>query len=351
MLMDILNEETTIGLNEEKEFLAKTVSSTISEGKPPVAAVPCKDKANAMSLTETADIISETNATQMEPAAVCKITVEEPVCFDIRSGRIKPIPRIPACKTAGDSLTWLPACKIPEDSQARPSACKIAKATRSAGKTADIVYLYFSDDGKKSNKINIMKLAKDEVVYLRNGRRRNPLQRWLSCKTDEALKARARTEVCGLCNYTTSKRQMHTHVKQHFTKHFCTCGYNSASYDSVYRHQIGQSCTATKQDIHEVDKHSYPRFLRFIKWKTSLAFGTRIPTLDGEGRRTLTYRRSIEPRKPIKERLGRRVDVSGILNPETGPELEYLRAQADWLEKEANYYRERIGRWKINRQF
>ena len=38
MLMNILDEEATIGLNE-KELLAEIVSSTISEDKPPVAAV------------------------------------------------------------------------------------------------------------------------------------------------------------------------------------------------------------------------------------------------------------------------------------------------------------------------
>ena len=38
MLMNILDEKATIGLNE-KELLAEIVSSTISEDKPPVAAV------------------------------------------------------------------------------------------------------------------------------------------------------------------------------------------------------------------------------------------------------------------------------------------------------------------------
>ena len=88
--------------------------------------------ANAMSLAETEDIISEINATQMEPAAGCKITVEEPVYFDDRSDRIKPFARILACDIAGDSHSRSPACKIAEDSHARPSACKIAEATRSA---------------------------------------------------------------------------------------------------------------------------------------------------------------------------------------------------------------------------
>ena len=112
MLMEILKKEMTSGLNEEKLF-AETVSSTMSKSKPPVMTVY---------LTKAADIISEVNATQMEPATVCKITAEEPVYFDIRSDRIRPVARKPACKTAGSSHTQTPACKIAEDSHARPSA-------------------------------------------------------------------------------------------------------------------------------------------------------------------------------------------------------------------------------------
>ena len=97
MLMDILDEETTSGLNEE-ELLAETVSSTLSASKPPVAALPQKDMVNTMSLTATVDIISEVNATQIEPATVCKITVEEPCTFDIRADRIKSVARIPALR-------------------------------------------------------------------------------------------------------------------------------------------------------------------------------------------------------------------------------------------------------------
>ena len=165
MLMDILDKSTTSGLNKE-ELLAETVSSTIVTSKPPVAAVPKRDIANMMALT-TAAIISEANSVQIEPAAVCKITAEEPVYFDICADRIKPVARILACKIA-DCLSQPPACKIAEETHAQPSACKIAEATPSAWKTADIVDLYFSNDEQKSNKVNILKMAKDEVVYPRN---------------------------------------------------------------------------------------------------------------------------------------------------------------------------------------
>ena len=47
MLMDILDEETTSGLDEE-QLLAETISSTLVTSKPPVAAVPRKDMADTM---------------------------------------------------------------------------------------------------------------------------------------------------------------------------------------------------------------------------------------------------------------------------------------------------------------
>ena len=53
------------------------------------------------------------------------------------------------------------------------------------------------------------------------------------------------------------------------------------------------------------------------------------PTLDSKGQKTLTYKRPVEPRRPVKERLGKGVDVTRIRNTETDPELEYLRAQID----------------------
>ena len=314
MLMNILDEETTIGLNEE-ELLAdtgKTVSFTVSEGKPPTAAVPCKDIANVTSLTKTAEIISDVNPAQIESSAACKITAEK---------RTSLFPHPRRWNKTDSKDTCLQDCRILSYSTTILQDSRELSQSQSSCKTANKVDLYFSNHEKKSKEIKIIKMAKNEIVYPEN-----PLQRWLFYKTDKAIKA----EVCSLCDYAPSKRQMHTHFRQHFTKHFCTCGYNSMSYDSVYRHRTGQSCTAAIQDMHEVDKHSYPRFLRLIKWKPVPAFGEWTSTLHGDGRRTLTYRRSIEPRRPVKERLGRQVDVSRIHTPE----MERLRAQVEWHEQE-----------------
>ena len=82
---------------------------------------------------------------------------------------------------------------------------------------------------------------------------------------------------------------MHLHYQQHLNKHFCDCGYSSASYNSIYQHQHYGHCKEPSSIIYEVDRRSYPRFLRHIKRKSAQPFGECTPTLDNEGRHKLTY--------------------------------------------------------------
>ena len=128
---------------------------------------------------------------------------------------------------------------------------------------------------------------------------------------------------------------MHVHFRQHFTKHFCSCGYQSASYDSIYCRQKSGACST--RGIHEVDMNSYPWFLRHIGWKKAPSFEECIPTLNGEGKQTMTFRQPTEslPRRPVKERLGKPVHTSRVYVPETHPEVERLEAEARWHEREA----------------
>ena len=61
MLIDILDNETAIGLSKEKLLgICVRVSSTIQENKVPTTAIPIKDIVNTNLLTETADVISKT---------------------------------------------------------------------------------------------------------------------------------------------------------------------------------------------------------------------------------------------------------------------------------------------------
>ena len=187
-------------------------------------------------------------------------------------------------------------------------------------------------------------MHKEETVYPRDGRRRNTLRRWITDRSDEAIKTGSRKDTCSICQYTGSRKKMHAHFRQHYTKHFCSCGYRSASYDSIYCHQKDGPCST--RDIHEVDRNSYPRFLRHIGWRTAPIFGECIPTLDREGRRTMTYRRPDKnaTRRPVKERLGRPTRTPYV--QDTHPELERLEREARWHEKEAARYREKARRWR-----
>ena len=91
-----------------------------------------------------------------------------------------------------------------------------------------------------------------------DGRRRNSPRRWISQRSDEAIKDGSRKKVCRLCQHTASRKKMHIHFLQHYTKYICTCWYKGVSYDSVYCHQRNGSCSTPTQGIHKVDKNKRP---------------------------------------------------------------------------------------------
>ena len=83
-------------------------------------------------------------------------------------------------------------------------------------KKTDSVGLYLSDDDKLSKNVNIIKMAKDETVFSRDGRRRTPLRRLISERPLIKInvnqpKEGSRKEVCRLCQHTTSRKKMHIH--------------------------------------------------------------------------------------------------------------------------------------------
>ena len=131
---------------------------------------------------------------------------------------------------------------------------------------------------------------------------------------------------------------MHLHYRQHLTKHFCGCGYSSASYDSIYQHQH-RHCKDLLNVIYNLDRRSYPHFLRHIKWTSAQPFGKCTPTLDSEGRRTLTYQWQ-KKRKPVRERLREPVAVRRVQTVPSAArdELERLERQATWHDRDAKHY-------------
>ena len=49
-----------------------------------------------------------------------------------------------------------------------------------------------------------MRMAKDETIYPKYDRRRNPLRRWITEKSDKAIKAGSQKEGCNPCQHATS---------------------------------------------------------------------------------------------------------------------------------------------------
>lgn len=204
---------------------------------------------------------------QLLAIMVCKITTGRTTYFDVRADKVVPTDNTSACKTA----------KTLND-----SACMTAGIPKSVCKKTDLVNLYFSDEDRQSEKVNIMLMHKEETVYPNNGRRRkNPLRHWIIKKTDEAIKTGSRKEICNMCQYTTSCKKMNVHFRQHFTKHFCSCGYRSASYNSYLLSLEERSLFHTK---HLRGGQKYPRFFYHIGWRTAPAFGECLPTLVSEGK-------------------------------------------------------------------
>ena len=86
MLMDILDNETTLGLRgEELLGTCEAVSATVQENQVPTTAIPHKDFVNGTSLTETADVINRTamEVDTVPPVTICKITTGRTTYFDI----------------------------------------------------------------------------------------------------------------------------------------------------------------------------------------------------------------------------------------------------------------------------
>ena len=52
--------------------------------------------------------------------------------------------------------------------------------------------------------VDIMRMAKDETVYPKDGRRKNPLRRWITEKSDKAITAGSQKEGCNPCQHATS---------------------------------------------------------------------------------------------------------------------------------------------------
>ena len=275
----MLAQETADGIDitfSEEELLrdnTQIFSTTVKETTTAVHRVACKEIKEDMSLSATASL-------------VCEITKGDLTYFDVSADK--------------DNKTEAAVCEITEpisaDVEVRRPVCKISETTF---KTVDLANLYFSDEKNPCFKVNVMKTMKDSEVFPCTSRRRHHLARYI---TSTAIKAGSTREKCDRCEHATTKKRMHLHYRQHLTKHFCNCGYSSTIYDFIYQHSCYGHCREPSQTIYKVDRLSYPRFLRHVKWQSAQPFGERRPTLDEESRRTLTYKTSAKQKPSIQQR-------------------------------------------------
>lgn len=114
-----------------------------------------------------------------------------------------------------------------------------------------------------------------------------PKLRWLSAATEVLLRnnvAGSKKNTCIVCNCSSSVRRISHHVKQHFRRSFCHCGYQHASRDCVGKHQrslvdIGEAIHTQKKGlIYDVDSDSYAAFCTANGWVDPPEFGEGIPT-------------------------------------------------------------------------
>lgn len=109
---------------------------------------------------------------------------------------------------------------------------------------------------------------------------------WTKEVTKEKIKQATNKNECLECGLKlgegkTGAKRVAMHIKQHFTKMYCCCGFHSQSRDSVYHHQMTSTAEGHQGEelrIHEVDAGSYVDFARTMGLPAKLEFPPCIPT-------------------------------------------------------------------------
>ena len=116
----------------------------------------------------------------------------------------------------------------------------------------------------------------------------NEKRRWLTDKTKRLFVHgivrcdRNALNSCRICGLQASPKRLWYHIRQHYARYFCYCGYNQVSRDTVLAHV--KKCPNSKSStIYEVDKESYKAFCYAMGWKTPPEFLPCVPTKIGNG--------------------------------------------------------------------
>lgn len=114
-----------------------------------------------------------------------------------------------------------------------------------------------------------------------------------------ALVYRGNTQ-CGECQFDTrNRRSLIKHVWQHFSRQYCSCGFNAVSRDMVLRHQRRYRLRTDAQQhggdqgrIYKVDEVSYPAWCRAVGFQNPPLFRPCQPTLSRMPNSSLIRRNS-----------------------------------------------------------
>jgi transposase InsO family protein len=175
--------------------------------------------------------------------------------------------------------------KNKNDFQNKPSYASIVAGTKAAAVTAN------QHSGKKNTPVK--KKCSIQVNRINVQPPFHPIEKFVSQDTWIAINNNIKDNACTICGYSASaQRKIKIHVRQHYTKVFCPCGYGSSSRDTVGYHQRSKnrSCLhgGPEKVCYEVEESLFPALKNKLKWGNDVVFGSLIPTLDGWGERRKT---------------------------------------------------------------
>ena len=90
--------------------------------------------------------------------------------------------------------------------------------------------------------------------------------------------------ICGLEGSSTKRTRVH--IKQHYVRNFCSCGYNTVSRDSVLGHN--KKCCLSNKIVYQVDCESYQAFCAAMNWRNPPEYKPCVPTKLGAGDESAT---------------------------------------------------------------
>ena len=123
-------------------------------------------------------------------------------------------------------------------------------------------------------------------------RKKIPTIEWVWRRTkDEVERAVCDGQGCKLCDFTTSRRRIRIHIRQHFCLHYCHCGFQHVSRDQVAEHQRQtrrSNHASSRCQIHMVSEKQFSTFRKEMGWPANRTFGPLLPATENRHRAAMT---------------------------------------------------------------